>query len=132
MATRLEAAKKILLYWMDGSIALLAVVYAASAILDATAGTISAWHTAVILVVLFAFVWLFRFLRRAAFEYRPGPTRLLLINGALALALLLLMPHDGDPSAMWVDSGVLWLAMAALYLRPLTMVWLSAAVVTVV
>src|ERR1700754_2554951 len=116
MATRLEAAKKILLYWMDGSIALVAVIYGAATIAQAMGGTISAPRAAAIIVLLLAYLALFPILMRRAFDYRPGPTLLLVIAGLPAIGLILLMPHSVDPSAVWV----LWLALAALHLRAWT------------
>ncbi|MFB4281859.1 sensor histidine kinase [Nonomuraea sp. MTCD27] len=129
MATRPETARKILLYWMDGSVALMALMYVVLMLAAVVEGRLSIPQMVLVLVLLAGFLGLFPLILRAAFEHRPKPSPRLLIAGLLSVALML---QFGDETAVWVDTSMLWLALAALHLRPWTTVWLSATVVSAI
>ncbi|MFF4618027.1 sensor histidine kinase [Nonomuraea jabiensis] len=121
MAARPETARKILLYWMDAAVLLLGVMFVVLAVIYLVDGRISTLHAAAVLVCLLAFFGLFPFLLRDAYDARPRPTPKLVLAGVFAVVAVLLVPRqplEGVPT--WLEMGVLWLSIAALYL-PLAM-----------
>ncbi|MGW5158319.1 sensor histidine kinase [Nonomuraea wenchangensis] len=128
MAARPETARKILIYWMDGVVALMAVITVAFTVGRSTAGAISPLHAAVTVTCQLGLCVLFPVLLREAFDHRPRPTWKLALAGAFALAATLLRPTTLDNSSPWIEVGTLWLAAAALYLSPRAIVCVAAAV----
>ncbi|MGW4793846.1 sensor histidine kinase [Nonomuraea sp. NPDC004297] len=132
MATRPETARKILVYWMDGSMALLFVMCTIAVVVAGVEGVIPAARVAVVVALLAAFFGLAPFVMRDAYEQVRRPTPKLLILGLLAAALTVIIPVDNAVRSLWVDVGAVWVALASLYLRLWTTAWLSAAVVPLV
>ncbi|MFC5829042.1 sensor histidine kinase [Nonomuraea insulae] len=132
MAARPETARKILVYWMDAVMAFLLLMFLVATVTEVLQGRVSVIRAVLVVVALLAFFGLFPFVMREAFEHRPGPTPRLLIAGAIAAGLVVVMPHDGDMTSLWMDPATLWLSLAGMHLRPRTTAWVSAAVVAVV
>ncbi|WP_052422282.1 sensor histidine kinase [Nonomuraea candida] len=118
MAARPETARKLLLYWMDGSIVLVFVLLAIFTVGIAAEGRISLLRMAVVLALLVGFSGLYPFILREAFDRRPEPTRKLMVAGVLVAGLAVLVPPAQEMTAPWVSAVSLWLSLAALYLRP--------------
>ncbi|TMR99285.1 sensor histidine kinase [Nonomuraea basaltis] len=129
MAARPDTARKILIYWMDGMIAFLAVLSVVVTVAAAMDGTISPALATITATCLIAFYALTPFLLRDAFETRPRPTAKLLIAGVFAVGSVVLVPHSTDSSTLWMQTESLWLSMAALYLPLWATACLAAAVV---
>ncbi|MCK2217533.1 histidine kinase [Actinomadura sp. ATCC 31491] len=128
MAARPETARKILIYWMDGVVAMIAVIIVAFTVGRLMAGAISPAHAAVTIACQLGLCGLFPFVLREGFDHRPRPTWKLLLSGLFALGATLLRPPTLDNTAPWIELGTLWLAGAALYLPPRVTAGLSAAV----
>ncbi|PRX70118.1 two-component system sensor histidine kinase DesK [Nonomuraea fuscirosea] len=129
MATRPETAKKLLLYWMDASMALVFLMYTTWSVLATVQGELPPLRTAFAILLLAGFFALFPLLMRRAFEHRPKPSPLLLVSAACAFGLVPLLPHTGDMTTTWVDVPLLWVTLAALYLRPWPTALLAVTVV---
>jgi two-component system sensor histidine kinase DesK len=133
MAARPETARKVLLYWMDAVIGLLAVIYVMLAVIHAINGRISALNTAITIVCLLGFFALFPFLLRDAYDSRPRPTLKLAAAGLFTAGAVALLPHQPvDGAATWLEIGTLWLSAAALYVPLAVTACLGVAVVGLV
>jgi two-component system sensor histidine kinase DesK len=117
MTGRAGTAKKILLYWMDATAALLGCVFVAITVVDVAKGAITVPHAALTVACMLGFFGLWPFVLRAAFDSRPRPTPKLLLAGLFAVGVALFSPHLMlDETASWFQIEVLWLSLAALYL----------------
>ncbi|MEV4394106.1 histidine kinase [Nonomuraea sp. NPDC049607] len=129
VANRAEGARKILIYWMDAMITLLGVVFVTLVVIFAARGVITVPRALLTIACLVGQFTLFPLLLRAAFDGRPRPTARLLLSGAFAAGSVLLLPHQelADMST-WLEAGVLWVSVAALYLPLWATACLGAAV----
>jgi len=115
MATRPETAKKILLYWMDASVVLMAVLLSPQIIASANERQISVPHAVAAETCLLASLAFGLLVLRNAFDDRPLPAVKLAAGGLLAAgALALVPPSTADGS--WGMAGIIWLSVLALYL----------------
>ncbi|GAA3100463.1 MULTISPECIES: sensor histidine kinase [Nonomuraea] len=129
MGARPETAKKILLHWMDGTIALVGLTFVAYTVAAMAKGEIPTGNAVAALVLMVPYFGLLPFVMRDGYEDRRPPTRKLWVAGALAVVVFLLMPHGGAIGNVWLDTATLWLSLASLYFRPRTLLWLSLAVI---
>ncbi|WP_219464727.1 sensor histidine kinase [Nonomuraea rhizosphaerae] len=134
MATRPETAKKILLYWMDGTFALMAVALSLTVYATAAESLISVPHALVVEVCAMASLAFVPLVLRDAYDDRPRPTVKLALSGVLAAVTVALIPPrpPGGVEGSWDVIATLWLSAMALYLPLWATVWLGAAVVAVV
>ncbi|MEV5328526.1 histidine kinase [Nonomuraea sp. NPDC052634] len=132
MGARPETAKKILLYWMDGSVGLMCLLLAGFSVAGMVSGSLDAVRGVASLVLLVPYFVLFTIVLRDGYDGPSKPTVKLMVTGLLGVALLMLIPHAGVSAGMWVDTATLWLSLAALYLRPRATFWLAAAVVAAI
>ncbi|QFY11460.1 hypothetical protein GBF35_37115 [Nonomuraea phyllanthi] len=134
MAARPETARKILLHWMDALMALLAVLFVTLAVLHAATGTISPLGAAIAITCLLGCFALFPFMLRDAYDTRPrGPTPKVLAAAVLAAVALALLPHGpANDVPGWLEIGILWLSITALYVPLAVTACLGAAVVGLV
>ncbi|MER6578152.1 histidine kinase [Nonomuraea sp. NPDC001023] len=131
MASRAESARKILIHWMDVMVTLLGLVFVTLVIVYATRGLMGLPQALLAIACLAGQFALFPSVLRAAFDDRPRPTAKLLVSGACAAGSVLLLPHDEIAStATWLETGVLWVSVAAFYL-PLWATACLGATVTV-
>lgn len=128
MATRPETARKILVYWMDGMIVFLAILFVALLVTAGASGRISIPLAAVAGVCLLGLCALFPFILRAAFDGKPRPTGQLIVSGLLTAVALVLVP-DGDPEGWWEMAGGLWLSALAMHVRLRTTLAVGVALV---
>jgi two-component system sensor histidine kinase DesK len=129
MATRPETAKKLLLYWMDASMALVFLMYTSWSVVMTVQGRLAPLRAVFAVLLLMGAFGIFPVLMRRAFEHRPRPSALLLVSGACAAALVPVLPHTSDMTTTGVDTALLWVALASLYLRPWPTVLLAVTVV---
>ncbi|MEO3869057.1 histidine kinase [Nonomuraea sp. B12E4] len=127
MAARPDTAKKIIVYWLDAMVVLYGLVYLVDAVADVMAGTLSIERAAIAIVFVLGFFGLFPFLLREAYEHRPRPTPRLLLAGVFAAGALVLLPPGQDSLAARFEALLLWVSVAALYLRPLVTALLTVA-----
>ncbi|TYB68480.1 hypothetical protein FXF51_11610 [Nonomuraea sp. PA05] len=116
MATRPDTARKLLLYWMYGTMGLvwlMSVVYITG---DAVSGKLPVGTSVVNAVLVTGFFVLSPMLLTEAFEHRPKPTLKLLAAGLMSVVLFFTSPLDGASTAMWMQTLTLWMSLAALYL----------------
>ncbi|SDH38501.1 sensor histidine kinase [Nonomuraea jiangxiensis] len=132
MAARPDTAKKIIVYWLDGMVALNAALYLWIAVAQAMDGRITLPHAAIAIACVLGFHGLFPFLLRAAYDHRPRPTPKLLLGGVLATGVLLLLPPSPDPTSVRLEALILWVSVAALYLRPRAAALLTVAVAVLI
>ncbi|MGW6495480.1 sensor histidine kinase [Nonomuraea angiospora] len=133
MAARPETARKILLYWMDAAVMLMGVMFVVITVIYLVDGRISTLNAVAVLVCLVGCFSLFPSLLRDAYEARPRPTPKLVAAGAFAAVAVSLVPRrplEGVPG--WLEIGVLWLSIAALYLPLAVTFCLGVAVVALV
>ncbi|TDD16102.1 sensor histidine kinase [Nonomuraea diastatica] len=130
MAARPDTARKLLIYWMDAAIVLMAVMFGVIIVAETASGTITVPRTAAILVCLLGFFGLYPFLLRQAFDHRPRPTPKLALAAVFAGGMLPLMPHNGSTAGLHHQSVALWLSAAALYLPLWATACLATATVT--
>ncbi|MEU0567683.1 histidine kinase [Nonomuraea sp. NPDC005983] len=118
MATRPETARKILLYWMDGTIGLLAIAMSLLVVAALVPpARISVPHAVAAVLCLLGSSALVPFVLRAAYDNEPRPTVKLVVSGLFAAgALALLPPGPVSPSGTWEMVATLWLSAAVLYL----------------
>ncbi|HUR04477.1 MAG TPA: histidine kinase [Nonomuraea sp.] len=115
MATRPETAKKILLYWMDATIALMGIMLSMLVIASAGDHRISVAHAMAAEVCVLATLAFVPLILRDAYDDRPRPTAKLIAAGLFAAgAVTLVPPSSADGS--WGMAGLLWLSVLALYL----------------
>ncbi|MFI6908341.1 sensor histidine kinase [Nonomuraea sp. NPDC050394] len=113
MAARPELARRVLLYWMDGMIAFIAVAFAFMLLGLVSGGTISAERALLAGALLLTQFALFPFILRAAYDDKPRPTVLLVISGLAMLASVALVP-PGLGASTWEIVAGLWLAGLAI------------------
>ncbi|SDK88975.1 two-component system, NarL family, sensor histidine kinase DesK [Nonomuraea maritima] len=133
MAARPDTARKVLLYWMDGLIAFLALLYLTLTYLYWRHGVIPLPQFAAAVAFQLGFYALFPFLLRETYDRPRPPSPKLLAAGACVLGALALLPHrelDGTPT--WMEVGVLWLSAAALYLSARATAVLGVALIGLV
>ncbi|WP_217708200.1 sensor histidine kinase [Nonomuraea rhodomycinica] len=130
MAGQALTARKVLVYWMDGAVALLALTLMGMVVTAFAEGTISVPHAVAAGACLAGTCGLFPFLLREAFDTRPAPSVRLVLAGLLAVGALALVPPAtaGTGDGMWAMVMFLWLSAAVLYL-PLWAAWCTGAVV---
>ncbi|MEW9549454.1 sensor histidine kinase [Nonomuraea sp. NPDC050783] len=129
MAARPETARKILLYWMDGSMALVAVISVAFVAGRTMAGAITTAHAALVITCQLGLCGLFPFVMREAFDRRPRPGWKLMVSGVFATGTVLLRPPAFNGASPVIEMGLLWLSAAALYLSLRATACLAAVVV---
>ncbi|MBN6055276.1 hypothetical protein JYK22_25290, partial [Nonomuraea sp. RK-328] len=124
-------ARKVLIYWMDGAIALMALAFVGMVATVAVAGKISAPHALAAGGCLVGACGFFPFLLREAFDTRPAPSVRLVAAGLLAAGAVALMPpvSAGIGDGMWAMVMFLWLSAAVLYLPVWAAVCTGAVVV---
>jgi two-component system, NarL family, sensor histidine kinase DesK len=133
MAHRAATARKILLYWMYAMVALLGAVYLILAITYVIQGVISLPHALLTVACMLGVFGLFFPVLRDAFDARPRPTGKLLLSGLFAAGSVLLLPHrELSFTATWLETGVLWLSLVALFVPLWATVCLGVAVVGLV
>jgi two-component system sensor histidine kinase DesK len=134
MAARPETARKLLLLWMDAAIGLLGVLMVTLTVLHATAGRISPLNATITIACMLGFFGLFPFLLRDAYDSRPGrPTPKLMIATLFTAVSVVLLPHHPlEDTPSWLELGVLWLSIAALYVPLTVTLGLGVAVVGLV
>ncbi|MFD1537937.1 sensor histidine kinase [Nonomuraea guangzhouensis] len=115
MATRPETAKKILLYWMDASVALMAALLSIAIITSADERRISVPHAVAAEVCLLASLVFGLLVLRDAFDDRPRPVAKLVAGGLLAAGALALAPPSTTDGS-WGMAAIIWLSVLALYL----------------
>ncbi|WP_113703382.1 sensor histidine kinase [Nonomuraea lactucae] len=131
MTARPETARKILIHWMDGSVALLALVLTVVIAFSAAAGQISLPCALAAEACHLCALGLFPFLLRAAFDGRPRPTVAVIVAGLAAAGAVVLVPAPvpGDTiEGSWSVVGYLWLSVAVLQLPVWAAVCLGAVV----
>ncbi|MEV4563771.1 histidine kinase [Nonomuraea sp. NPDC049419] len=131
MGARPETAKKILLHWMDATIGLVGLIFAIYTMAAGIEGSIPLAQAVAAVVLMVPYIVLLPIVLREAYEYQRKPTGKLLASAFLAVVLFLLMPHEGAIGNVWLDAVTLWLALAALYFRLWTTLWLAVTVVVV-
>ncbi|MFD9939982.1 sensor histidine kinase [Nonomuraea sp. NPDC059023] len=114
MAARPELARKVLLYWMDGMIAFIAVAFVFMLLGLVGNRTISAGHALLVIALLLTQFALFPFILRAAYDDKPRPTVLLVVSGVAMLAAVALIPPGLGVSTWEIVAG-LWLAGVAIH-----------------
>ncbi|MEV0145717.1 MULTISPECIES: histidine kinase [unclassified Nonomuraea] len=132
MAGQARTARKILIYWMDATVALLALSFAAMVTAVTMEGKISVAHAVVVGVCLLGSCALFPFLMREAFDTRPRPTAKLAVAGLLAAGAVALLPPavgNGMSEGLWAMVAYLWLSGAVLYLPMWAGICTGAAVI---
>ncbi|NUW30906.1 hypothetical protein HTZ77_05670 [Nonomuraea sp. SMC257] len=129
VAGQAGTARKLLVYWMDGSIALLAITFVAMVVTAAMDGKVSVPHAVAAGACLIGVCGLFPFLLREAFDTRPAPSVRLVAAGLLAAGAVALLPSDGG-DGLWAMVTCLWLSAAVLYL-PVWAALCTGAVVVV-
>lgn len=130
MGTRPETARKVLLYWMDVSVALVSVMYLTLIVAHAASGRMPVPKAVAAAGFLVAFSAMFPFVHREAYDTRPRPSVRLAVSGLFAAGTLALLPADPITSTPgWETIAVLWVSLAALYLSPAATAGLAAAVV---
>ncbi|MEU4234130.1 histidine kinase [Nonomuraea sp. NPDC026600] len=115
MATRPETAKKILLYWMDASVALMAVLLSMQIIASVNERRISVPHAVAAGTCLLASLAFGLLVLRDAFDDRPRPVAKLAAGGLFAAGALALIPPSTTDGS-WGMAGIIWLSFLALYL----------------
>ncbi|WP_053175797.1 sensor histidine kinase [Nonomuraea sp. SBT364] len=132
MATRPETAKKLLLYWLDGMVALLGVFLAGLIAAAAAQGRLSAASAVTAVVSMAGVMLLYSLVLRDAYDERPRPTGKLIAGGVLTaatLALTLPMPSEANGSVETL--AYIWLSTTVLYLPLWVVACTGAALVTV-
>ncbi|MEU8245062.1 histidine kinase [Nonomuraea sp. NPDC048916] len=142
MAARPETARKILVYWMDGVIVLLALSLSVFVAVLVAEGRISVPHALAAEACLLGGFCLFPFLLRAAFDNRPRPTVRLVVSGVAALGAVLLVPSSPNEALgesswsmvafLWLSAVVLFQPMWAAVCTGVVVIVLTSAVVTVI
>ncbi|MEV0583529.1 histidine kinase [Nonomuraea sp. NPDC050310] len=115
--TRPEVARKILVYWMDGTVAFLGLLYLMSVLGAAMSGTISLAVAGVLTVCLAGVCVIFALVLRIAFAGRPRPTLLLAVMGVLAVTAVALVPPGGAAASGWDTIVLLWVSISGLFLH---------------
>ncbi|MFI6595243.1 histidine kinase [Nonomuraea sp. NPDC050536] len=119
MAARPETARKVLLYWMDGMIALAALMFVGGAWGLIAKDQISVPHAVAGAGCAVAFCAVFPFMLRDAYQERPTPVAKLIVSGLLTAVTLALLPYGAgldQPFLAWDLVGPLWLSAAVLFL----------------
>ncbi|MFI6534143.1 sensor histidine kinase [Nonomuraea sp. NPDC050547] len=116
MAARPELARKVLLYWMDGMVAFIAVAFTIMLFSLAAIGTLSPQRAFLVGVLLLAQFAMFPFVLRAAYDDKPRPTVLLAVSGLAMLVSIMLIP-PGLGTSTWEIVAGLWLAGLAINVR---------------
>ena len=116
MATRPETAKKILLYWMDASVALMSFMLSMMVLASAREGRISAPHAVAAELCVLATLAFLPLILRDAYDDRPRPTAKLVAGGLFAAGAVALVPPSATTTGSWEMVGCLWLSVLALYL----------------
>ncbi|MEV0201840.1 histidine kinase [Nonomuraea sp. NPDC050691] len=131
MAGQARTARNLLIYWMDGVAALLALAFVGMVLTVAVAGKISVPQALAAGGCLLGVCGLFPFLLREAFDTRPAPSVRLMAAGLLSAGAVALLPpvSAGTGDGMWAMVTFLWLSAAVLYLRAWAAVCTGAVVV---
>ncbi|WP_327090952.1 histidine kinase [Nonomuraea sp. NBC_01738] len=114
MAARPEVARKVLLYWMDGVIVMLAIIMTVLMFTYLRDGQITLPRAIAAELCLLGIFGALPLILRAAYDATPRPNALLVVTGFLALGALLLIPPD--TVGAWECVGGLWLSAAAVHL----------------
>ncbi|TDD50221.1 sensor histidine kinase [Nonomuraea terrae] len=131
MAARPETARKLLLYWMDGMVAMFAVMFLVLTVIHWEHGAISLPQFVAAVACQLGLYGLFPFLMRETYDRPRSPSPKLLVAGACAAGALVLLPHEQlAATPNWMEVGVLWLSAAALYLSLRATVVLGIVVVS--
>ncbi|WP_336205817.1 sensor histidine kinase [Nonomuraea sp. LPB2021202275-12-8] len=130
MATRPETAKKILLHWMDATIALLGFVFAAHIVSMAAEERISVPVALFALACMTGVLVLYCLILRDAYDDRPLPAVKLAVGALLAAGAVLLPTLHLTDVGMWENIAYIWLASAVLYLPLWATVCLGAGLLT--
>ncbi|MEV0593568.1 sensor histidine kinase [Nonomuraea cavernae] len=139
---RPEKARRFLLYWMDGAVALLALSLSGLVVRLGVEGRLSVPHALAAEACLLGVLVPLPFLLRAAYDNRPRPTARLVLSGMAALGAVLLVPPSSNDvlgEGSWSMVAFLWLSAAVLF-QPLwaalcmsaAVIVLTSAVVTVI
>ncbi|MCA2220129.1 sensor histidine kinase [Nonomuraea aurantiaca] len=115
MATRPETAKKILLYWMDATVALMGFMLSMLVLTSVGEGGISVPHAVAAEVCVLAALAFLPLILRDAYDDRPRPTAKLVACGLFSAAAVALVPSSVTAGS-WEMAGSLWLSVLALYL----------------
>ncbi|MFI6292142.1 sensor histidine kinase [Nonomuraea sp. NPDC050790] len=113
MAARPELARKVLLYWMDGVIAFIAVAFTFMMLGLVIEGMLPVWRALVVAALLLTQFIAFPFILRAAFDDKPRPTVLLAVSGVATLGAIALTP-SGLGTSTWEIVASLWLSGLAI------------------
>ncbi|MFI6786972.1 sensor histidine kinase [Nonomuraea sp. NPDC050383] len=119
MAGQARTARKILVHWMDGTVALLALSFIAMIAAMTVERKMTVPHAVVVGVCLLGSCALYPFLLREAFDTRQRPTAKLVVAGLLAAGAVALLPPasgTGTSDGAWAMVMYLWLSGAVLYL----------------
>ncbi|MEV1246033.1 sensor histidine kinase [Nonomuraea sp. NPDC050022] len=116
MATRPETAKKILLYWMDATVALMGFMLSMMVLASAREGRIFVPHAVAAEVCVLAALAVLPLVLRDAYDDRPRPTAKLVAGGLFAAGAVALVPPSITTAGSWEMVGCLWLSALALYL----------------
>ncbi|GAA2316026.1 hypothetical protein GCM10010149_80090 [Nonomuraea roseoviolacea subsp. roseoviolacea] len=131
MAGQALTARKVLVHWMDGAVALMALAFVGMVVTVAVEGKVSVPHAVAAGVCLVGVCGLVPFLLREAFDTRPAPSVRLVAAGLLAAGAVALLPPVSTASGdgLWAMVTYLWLSVAVLYLRVWAAVCTGAVVV---
>lgn len=127
MAARPELARKVLLYWMDGMIAVSALLFTGVVASLFEQGVLSLPHALAVEAGLLGISGMFPLILRAAYDDKPRPTGLLVISGLLVLAVIALIPPRST-TASWEALGALWLAGLAIHVPLLVTIGVGVAI----
>ncbi|MEU7828703.1 histidine kinase [Nonomuraea sp. NPDC049129] len=128
MATRPETAKKILLYWMDATFAVMGFMLSMLVLTSAGEGRISVAHAVAIEVCALAALAFLPLILRDAYDDRPRPTAKLVACGLFSASAVALAPSSGATGS-WEMAGCFFLSALALYVPLWATVCVGAALV---
>jgi two-component system sensor histidine kinase DesK len=132
MASRPMAARRVLIYWMDGLIGFLLLTLIGLCVAGVAQGQISLAHGVAAGACTAAALAFAPFILRAAYDRRPRPTARIAVSGVFAAGSVLLMPahlSTVNATGIWAAAALFWLSVAALYLTPWATVRAGVALV---
>jgi two-component system sensor histidine kinase DesK len=132
MASRPMAARRVLIYWMDGLLVFLLLTLIGLCVAGVAQGQLSLTHAVAAGACTAGALAFAPFILRAAYDDRPRPTARIAVSGVFAAGSVLLMPAHlsiVNATGIWAAAALFWLSVAALYLKPWATVCAGVALV---